>query len=130
MGQARRQFLHPIFRPLTHARSSEVLKGWAIHPGAWSKTPAVEFPHRPRGGVLPVRKLIEGGKFRPIDELKLQPHHTTVYLCGHPQMIENAKGILRRRGLTKEFIRGEVYWAPQREASWVPTLPSRSVSPT
>ncbi len=50
-----------------------------------------------------------------IDELKLEPQHTTVYLCGHPQMIENGKGILRRRGFPKESIRGEVYWAPQRE---------------
>ena len=32
------------------------------------------------------------------DELGLAPQDTTAYLCGHPQMIENAKGILRRRG--------------------------------
>jgi ferredoxin--NADP+ reductase len=51
-----------------------------------------------------------------IDELKLEPHQTTVYLCGHPQMIENGKGILRRRGFSKESIRGEVYWEPQKEA--------------
>ena len=50
-----------------------------------------------------------------IDALKLEPHHTTVYLCGHPQMIENGRGILRRRGFPKESIRGEVYWAPQKE---------------
>ena len=31
------------------------------------------------------------------------------------QMIENGKGILRRRGFARESIRGEVYWAPQRE---------------
>jgi len=46
-----------------------------------------------------------------IDELALQPRGTTVYLCGQPQMIENAKGILRRRGFAKEFIREEVYWS-------------------
>ncbi len=51
-----------------------------------------------------------------IDELKLEPPHTTVYLCGHPQMIENGKGILRRRGFSKEDIRGEIYWEPQKEA--------------
>ena len=50
-----------------------------------------------------------------IDDLKLEPHQTTVYLCGHPQMIENGKGILRRRGFPKESIRGEVYWAPRKE---------------
>jgi len=45
-----------------------------------------------------------------IDALKLEPQNTTVYLCGHPHMIENGKGILRRRGFAKESIRGEVYW--------------------
>jgi len=52
-----------------------------------------------------------------IDELKLDPPHTTVYLCGHPQMIENGRGILRRRGFPKESIREEVYCAPRKEAS-------------
>ncbi len=50
-----------------------------------------------------------------IDDMNLLPPQTTVYLCGHPQMIENSKGILRRRGFPKESIRGEVYWAPQNE---------------
>jgi ferredoxin/flavodoxin---NADP+ reductase len=45
-----------------------------------------------------------------IDELQLEPACTTVYLCGHPQMIENGKGILRRRGFSKDAIRGEFYW--------------------
>jgi ferredoxin--NADP+ reductase len=49
------------------------------------------------------------------DQLHLDPQHTTVYLCGHPQMIENGKGILRRRGFPQESIRREVYWPPQRE---------------
>jgi hypothetical protein len=31
-------------------------------------------------------------------------------------MIENGKGILRRRGFAKEDIRGEIYWEPQKEA--------------
>lgn len=52
-----------------------------------------------------------------IDELKFEPQDTTVYLCGHPQMIENGKGILRRRGFDKESIRGEIYWAPRREVT-------------
>ena len=52
-----------------------------------------------------------------IDDLKLAPSQTSVYLCGHPQMIENGRGILRRRGFAKESIRGEVYWASQKEAS-------------
>jgi len=52
-----------------------------------------------------------------VDELNFEPQNTTVYLCGHPQMIENGKGILRRRGFPKETIRGEVYWAPQKVAN-------------
>jgi len=49
-----------------------------------------------------------------LDSLGLEPSHTTVYLCGHPQMIENAKGILQRRGFSKESIREEVYWVPKK----------------
>lgn len=49
-----------------------------------------------------------------LDALALQPSDTTVYLCGHPQMIENAKGILQRRGFSKEFIREEIYWVPKK----------------
>jgi hypothetical protein len=30
-------------------------------------------------------------------------------------MIENAKGVLRRRGFAKEFIREEIYWVPKKE---------------
>ncbi len=51
-----------------------------------------------------------------LDTLGLDPATTTAYLCGHPQMIENSKGILQRRGFAKEFIREEVYWVPKRDA--------------
>lgn len=50
-----------------------------------------------------------------LDKLGLEPSTTTTYLCGHPQMIENSKGILLRRGFSKEFIREEVYWVPKKE---------------
>ncbi len=50
-----------------------------------------------------------------LDAFELDSSNTTAYLCGHPQMIENAKGILRRRGFPKEFIREEVYWVPTKE---------------
>jgi ferredoxin/flavodoxin---NADP+ reductase len=50
-----------------------------------------------------------------LDTLGLDPKDTTAYVCGHPQMIENAKGILARRGFTKEFIREEVYWVPKKD---------------
>jgi ferredoxin--NADP+ reductase len=50
-----------------------------------------------------------------LDNLGLEPATTTAYACGHPQMIENAKGILARRGFSKEFVREEGYWVPKKE---------------
>jgi ferredoxin--NADP+ reductase len=50
-----------------------------------------------------------------LDSFGFEPSNTTVYLCGHPQMIENSKGILIRRSLAKESIRQEVYWVPKKE---------------
>lgn len=50
-----------------------------------------------------------------LDSCELNPSNTAVYLCGHPQMIENSKGILVRRGFAKESIRQEVYWVPKKE---------------
>lgn len=49
------------------------------------------------------------------DSWGLDGANTSAYLCGHPQMIENSKGILRRRGFPKESIREEVYWIPAKE---------------
>ncbi len=46
------------------------------------------------------------------DNLHLDPAETTAYLCGHPGMIENAHGILQRRGFSKESVREEQYWVP------------------
>lgn len=50
-----------------------------------------------------------------LDTFRLDPKDTTAYVCGHPQMIENAKGILSRRGFAKDFVREEVYWVPKKE---------------
>lgn len=44
------------------------------------------------------------------DQFELSPEDTTAYLCGHPEMIEKAKGILQRRGFSKESLREEQYW--------------------
>lgn len=35
---------------------------------------------------------------------------TTAYLCGHPQMIENSKGILQRCGFAKADLHEEIYF--------------------
>lgn len=39
------------------------------------------------------------------------------YLCGHPDMIENGKGILRRIGFGKEVLKEEIYWIPGKESA-------------
>ena len=40
----------------------------------------------------------------------LKPETTTAYLCGHPTMVENARGILLRAGWKKETIGEEIYF--------------------
>src|ERR1700694_2190390 len=42
---------------------------------------------------------------------------TTAYLCGHPEMIEHGKGILKRHGFPKESLREEVYWIPGKQGA-------------
>ena len=50
------------------------------------------------------------------DSWGLDAGNTLAYLCGHPDMIENSKAILRRRGFTdKRAIKEEVYWVPPKQ---------------
>jgi ferredoxin--NADP+ reductase len=39
------------------------------------------------------------------------------YLCGHPEMIEHCKEILKRCSYPKEAIKEEVYWMPAKKAA-------------
>ena len=39
------------------------------------------------------------------------------YLCGHPMMVENSMGILKRIGFTKELLKEEIYWVPTKHAA-------------
>lgn len=48
------------------------------------------------------------------DMWNLTPEDTKVYLCGHPNMIENVRGIVRRRGWQESAIRAEAYFVPPR----------------
>jgi ferredoxin--NADP+ reductase len=50
-------------------------------------------------------------------EWGLKPEETTGYLCGHPSMIENARGILQRAGWQKDSTFEEVYFMPGREGA-------------
>ena len=46
---------------------------------------------------------------------QLRPGETTAYLCGHPTMIENSRGILHRAGWKKDAVLEEAYF--QMEAA-------------
>ncbi len=48
------------------------------------------------------------------DLWNLQPRDSKIYLCGHPEMIENVSGIVSRRGWSDEAIQTEAYFVPQR----------------
>ena len=42
--------------------------------------------------------------------------NSIAYLCGHPEMVEHGKGILKRAGFQKENMKEEVYWVPRKAA--------------
>jgi ferredoxin/flavodoxin---NADP+ reductase len=44
------------------------------------------------------------------DSAGLEPGHGAIYLCGHPGMITNGHGIMRRHGFDDKAIREEQYW--------------------
>jgi ferredoxin/flavodoxin---NADP+ reductase len=55
-----------------------------------------------------------------IDSFGFEAAESTAYLCGHPDMIEHCKGILKRRGYSKERVREEIYWIPAKAPKPVP----------
>jgi ferredoxin--NADP+ reductase len=92
----------------------EELERAAAESGGWlTYVPTVSRPWEDpewkgeRGRAEDVlRKHLDLGGFTPED--------STAYLCGHPQMIENGKGILLRRGFDRAQIHVEVYWMPAK----------------
>jgi len=52
---------------------------------------------------------------RYVADWGLKPTETTGYLCGHPSMIENGRGILERAGWQKGSTFEEVYFIPGKE---------------
>jgi ferredoxin/flavodoxin---NADP+ reductase len=48
------------------------------------------------------------------DNWKLAPEDTKIYLCGHPEMVETVRGIVRRRGWLETAIQAEAYFVPPR----------------
>lgn len=51
------------------------------------------------------------------DSWGLTPENTLAYLCGHPSMIENTKGILNRHGWQKDAVKSEAFFIPGHEAA-------------
>jgi ferredoxin--NADP+ reductase len=51
------------------------------------------------------------------DQWGLRPETTSIYLCGHPHMIEHSKDILHRAGWTKDQIKEEKYFIPGKEGN-------------
>jgi ferredoxin--NADP+ reductase len=51
------------------------------------------------------------------DQWGINGANSMAYICGHPGMIEGAKGILKRIGFSKESMKEEIYWVPTREVA-------------
>ena len=51
------------------------------------------------------------------DRWGLNGENSIAYLCGHPEMIERSKGILKRIGFQKEHLKEEIYWVPAKAAA-------------
>jgi ferredoxin--NADP+ reductase len=51
------------------------------------------------------------------DSWGLTPEDTRIYLCGHPGMIETARGIVKRRGWKRDGIKSEAFFVPGNEAA-------------
>ena len=49
----------------------------------------------------------------------LKPQETTAYLCGHPNMVENGRGVLFRAGWQKDAVQEEVYFVPGRDVQQI-----------
>jgi ferredoxin--NADP+ reductase len=54
---------------------------------------------------------------RYVSDWGLKPTETAGYLCGHPTMIENGRGILQRAGWQKGSIFEEAYFTPGNEVT-------------
>jgi ferredoxin-NADP reductase len=50
-----------------------------------------------------------------LDEYRLGPADTTIYLCGNPEMVSAVEEIALARGFPPEQIRKELYWPKGRE---------------
>jgi len=93
----------------------EELERAAAESGGWlTYVPSVSRPWED-AGWKGERGRAEDVLRKHLDVAGFSPENSIAYLCGHPQMIENGKGILLRRGFDRAQIHVEVYWMPPKE---------------
>ena len=97
---------------------------------AWLRyVPTISRPWEDKGWTGEVGR-VEDLIRKHFDNAGFDPASTTGYLCGHPGMIENGKGILQRRGLSGDDIHSEIYWIPPKDPPPVPAEDGRAVTLT
>ena len=100
------------------------LEAAAKESGGWLRyIPLVSRPWEDAGWKGEVGRA-EDVLRKHLDESGFDPRNSTAYLCGHPMMIENGKGILLRRGFDRENVHVEVYWMPKKEKAPAPAAPA------
>jgi len=116
-GEQRLFLLNGASRSWEFGYNDELVKFAAEVP--WLKyAPTVSRPwddekwHGERGRVDDVLR-------KYADQWGLDGTNSVAYLCGHPDMIENGKRMLKRIGFTKEHLKEEVYWIPAKEPATV-----------
>ncbi len=60
-----------------------------------------------------------------VHEWGLRAEETTGYLCGHPTMVENGRGILQRAGWKKDAVFEEIYFQQAKGGQPEPDGPAR-----
>src|SRR5438552_3279486 len=74
----------------------------------------------PQGDLTPLLYKLQLGDemlMRKVPKGGLTGENCVGYLCGHPEMIEHGKGILKRHRFPKEALKEEVYWIPDKKAA-------------
>jgi ferredoxin--NADP+ reductase len=93
----------------------EEMERAAVESGGWLKyVPVVSRPWEDpewKGELGRAEDVLR----KHLDGEGFTPENSIAYLCGHPQMIENGKGILLRRGFDRARIHVEIYWMPPKE---------------
>ncbi len=94
----------------------EELARFADHAPWFTYVPSISRPwedEKWKGEVGRIDDLIR----KYADQWGCTGQNSIAYLCGHPEMVEHAKGIMKRVGFDKEHFKEEVYWVPTKAAN-------------